>query len=159
MKPQLNIQFEKCNFADLQHCADFLKLLKAYMTDPMGDSKPLGNEKEKDLIHGLSSHPSSFVVFASVEAQRVAMATCFINFSTFKVKPYTNIHDIIVLSEYRGLGIGKALLEEIIRMAEEQGHCKVNLEVRDDNIVAQKLYNQLGFADCEPPMWFWTKCL
>ena len=159
MKPQLNLRFEKCNFAIPEHCKDFLELLKAYMTDPMGDAKPLSASQEKELIMGLSSHPSSFVLFASNEGVRVAMASCFINFSTFKVKPYTYLHDIIVYKNYRNLGIGKALLEEIIRMAEEEGHCKVTLEVREDNASAQQLYKELGFADCKPPMWFWTKNL
>ena len=94
-----------------------------------------------------------------MEGIRVAMASCFINLSTFKVKPYTYLHDIIVYKNYRNLGIGKALLEEIIRMAEEEGHCKVTLEVREDNASAQQLYKELGFAHCKPPMWFWTKNL
>ncbi len=159
MIPQLSIQFDKCNFANREHCYDFVALLRAYMTDPMGDAKPLDGLQEKDLIQGLSTHPSSYVLFAKVDGRCVAMATCFINFSTFKVMPYTNVHDIIVYKEYRGKGIGKALLEELIRNAEELGHCKVNLEVREDNMVAQRLYQELGFADSEPPMWFWTKAL
>ena len=84
---------------------------------------------------------------------------CFVNFSTFYVKPYLYIHDIVVLNEYRGKGIGKALMEMLIIKSIEKGHCKVTLEVREDNTVAQSLYKDLGFEECNPNMLFWTKKL
>ena len=48
-------------------------------------------------------------------------------------------------------------LEKLIELAQEREFCKVTLEVRDDNTVAQAMYKELGFADCEPKMHFWTK--
>jgi ribosomal protein S18 acetylase RimI-like enzyme len=125
----------------------------------MGGGTPLDDKLSQHLIAGLKAHPASFVLFISLKNEIAGLATCFINFSTFKAKPYINIHDIIVKKEMRGYGLGKALLNKIIAIATERGYCKVTLEVREDNTNAKTLYQSLGFKDTEPLMHFWTKAL
>lgn len=46
---------------------------------------------------------------------------------------------------YRGAGIGRAMLIEALRVAENIGIQKVELEVYHDNKAAMKLYQSLGF--------------
>ena len=130
------------------------------MTDKMGGKTPLTDEKNKLLIEGLKNHPTTFTLLAVYKGEFVGLTNSFINFATFSVKKFLNIHDVIVSSLYRGKGIGKRLLEENIRIAKEELDCaKITLEVRDDNKVAQQLYTSLGFKDSIPPMYFWTKYL
>jgi ribosomal protein S18 acetylase RimI-like enzyme len=66
---------------------------------------------------------------------------------------------VIVLKEFRGKGLGKALIAKLINISEERGYCKLTLEVREDNQNARQLYQSLGFRDCEPRMYFWTRKL
>jgi ribosomal protein S18 acetylase RimI-like enzyme len=129
------------------------------MEDPMGGSPAMTTQQELALLNGLHDHPASFVLFIYLNNMCIGLATCFINFSTFKAKPYLNIHDIIISSEFRGKGLGKNLLQKIIEIANERGYCKVTLEVRVDNTHAKTLYQNLGFKDTEPVMHFWTKTL
>jgi ribosomal protein S18 acetylase RimI-like enzyme len=129
------------------------------MEDPMGGHEPHDNASSEELVNGLAAHPSSFVLFAKINKLYVGMVTCFINFSTFKAKPYLNIHDVIVIKEFRGKNIGRKLLEKCIDIARERSYCKITLEVRDDNTTAKKLYKSLDFMECEPVMHFWTKVL
>jgi ribosomal protein S18 acetylase RimI-like enzyme len=152
-------EFIFCDYTNPSHQQAFIALLNHYMTDPMGGCAELTPEQEKSLIDGMASHPSGFVLFAQVNKKMVGLATCFINFSTFRVKPYLNVHDIVVLKALRGKGVGRKLLEKCIDIARERDYCKVTLEVRDDNIHAQALYKSLGFKDCEPVMHFWTNVL
>lgn len=63
-----------------------------------------------------------------------------------------NLHELVVISEYRGLGIATHLINEFIaisrRKNKKQGR-KVNgviLWVGKDNHRAQKLYKNLGFT-------------
>jgi len=156
---QYNHSFSFCDFKNTMHCQKLIELLNHYMLDPMGDSPPLSFEQGQRLIQGLSSHPSCFVLFVITNNEFAGLATCFINFSTFKAKPFINIHDIIVHQNYRGKGIGRKLLEKIIEIAEERNYCKITLEVREDNLPAKKLYDDLGFKDTEPLMHFWTKTI
>lgn len=154
-----NVDFTFCDYSNPLHCSKLTELLNCYIADPMGGGTPLDNEKSQQLITGLQAHPSCFVLFVSLNNEIAGLATCFINFSTFKAKPYINIHDIIVKKEMRGCGLGKVLLNKIIAIAIEQNYCKVTLEVREDNTNAKALYQSLGFKDTEPLMHFWTKSI
>jgi ribosomal protein S18 acetylase RimI-like enzyme len=77
----------------------------------------------------------------------VGLAVCFLGFSTFAARPLINIHDLAVLPEYRGRGIGRRLLERVEAKGHALGCAKLTLEVRADNHRAQRLYQQVGFGD------------
>ncbi|MBN2744424.1 MAG: GNAT family N-acetyltransferase [Marinilabiliaceae bacterium] len=148
-----------CDYENPTHLQELARMLNHYMADPMGGAEPLNKLQQLRLVDGLANHPASFVLFITVDDQVAGMATCFINFSTFRVKPYINVHDIVVDARYRGQGLGRQLMQRIIGIAAERDYCKVTLEVRDDNAVAQSLYRSLGFDECEPRMFYWQKVL
>ena len=153
------ITFEFCDFENPVHLNALADLLNMYMTDPMGDAPPLNKLQQLRLVDGLANHPSSFVLFELLDEVIVGLATCFINFSTFKVNSYLNIHDFFVHPDYRGKGLANSLMHELIRISNERKYCKITLEVREDNFIAQGLYKSLGFEECRPSMLFWTKTL
>jgi ribosomal protein S18 acetylase RimI-like enzyme len=51
-----------------------------------------------------------------------------------------------VVADYRGRGIGRALLETTLRAAKERGVTRVELTVRVDNERAKRLYERCGFV-------------
>jgi len=55
------------------------------------------------------------------------------------------IGNVAVHPDWRGRGIGRALVEAAVRQASEQGGIWVGLEVREDNSVARRLYDRMGF--------------
>lgn len=57
------------------------------------------------------------------------------------------IFSLAVHREYRGMGIGTALTEANIEYMRSEGVKKVTLEVRESNIMAQRLYRRLGFSE------------
>lgn len=151
------LTFQFCDYANEYHVKRFVELINHYMSDPMGDAKPLTTLQQLHLLDGMQNHPASFVLFALSGEEIIGLTTCFINFSTFKVKPYLNIHDVIIEAKYRGAGLGKQLVQQCINIATERKYCKVTLEVRADNGAAKYLYTGLGFKESEPVMHFWTK--
>jgi ribosomal protein S18 acetylase RimI-like enzyme len=155
----MDVQIITCNLSEPKHRNQLVALISAYMADTMGGSQHMPGFVAENLPQVLASHPSNMILFALVNGQYAGIITCFINISTFVAKPYFNVHDIVVLPQYRANGIGRALLNKVIEIARERGYCKVNLEVRADNEQARHLYASLGFADTEPPMLFWTKWL
>ena len=155
----MTISFEQCDYENPMHLEALVGLLNHYMTDPMGDALPLDKLKQLRLVDGLANHPSALVLFVLNEGEIAGLATCFINFSTFNVKPYLYIHDIIVYESFRGKGLGKALMLQLIELSQDRDYCKITLEVREDNLRARELYCSLGFGECNPDMLFWTKKL
>jgi streptothricin acetyltransferase len=59
---------------------------------------------------------------------------------------FAYVEDLVVNPEYRGEGIGRALLEHGIRWARENGFPGVMLETQDDNVPACTLYQSCGFV-------------
>lgn len=57
----------------------------------------------------------------------------------------TEIVNVCVRSDLRGLGIGRALLTRTVALCRKGGTKKLMLEVRKSNSVAIKLYESLGF--------------
>ncbi len=149
----------ECDFVNPTHCEALAELMNAYITDKMGGGQPYSHHQRNILIEGLKNHPSKLVLFIAADDKIIGLANCFINFATFSLKPFINIHDVIVLKEYRGRGAGKILLEGVIDFARKKGCSKITLEVRKDNIVAQNLYRSLDFNESDPPYFFWTKYL
>ncbi|MFW5879395.1 MAG: GNAT family N-acetyltransferase [bacterium] len=153
------IHITRCDFNNKIHQLEFVKLLGCYMEDSMGLGEKVDEKKRISAFQGLSEIPTAFVLFAINEDNYIGMATCFYSFSTFHAKNLINIHDIIILPDYRGKGVGKKLMQEIIKMAKNNNCIKVTLEVRHDNNRAKSLYRSLGFSDTTPPMYFWEKKL
>jgi len=154
------IKIIKCDFNNPAHCQAEKDLMREYMTDKMGGQKPLDKEGNQSLIEGLKKQSNALVLLAIYKDEYVGLTNSFVNFATFTVHNFLNIHDVIVKKSHRGMGIGKKLLEENIRIASEELNCsKITLEVREDNVIAQILYQRLGFKHCEPKMYFWTKAL
>jgi len=142
-----------------QHCNQVVKLLNDYMNDPMGNNNPMPKGLGSQIISGLKQHSGFLGFFVLAGDQFAGLANCNINFSTFQAKPLINIHDFIVAPECRNIGAGHFLLRGIINYATQNGFCRVNLEVREDNLAAKSLYKKMGFSDCVPRMMFWERKL
>ena len=128
------------------HQQAVVDLIDAYSRDPMGDGKPLPDDVKQRLIPGLRDHPTT-IAFLAYEADKpIGIALCFRGFSSFYAKPLINIHDLAVLPEYRGQGIGKRLLDAVAEHGRHIGCCKLTLETQEHNYKAQTLYKGVGFA-------------
>lgn len=55
------------------------------------------------------------------------------------------ITNVAVLPEYRRYGIGNAIMEEFIKIAQNYEMIGITLEVKISNLPAQKLYTKFGF--------------
>lgn len=139
------IQISVADYADAEQRAAIPYLLDAYARDLLGFRKALDEPVLQNLVTGLEAFPTAIVLLARVAEAYVGMAICFLGFSTFNAQPLINIHDFMVLKEYRNRGIGKALLREVERIARERQCCKITLEVQMKNTAARGIYQSFGF--------------
>lgn len=134
--------------ADLTDPGDargILEVLDSYASDDMGTGQPLATDIRERIVPGLRDYPTTLVLLATLDKLIVGVAVCFFGFSTFRASALLNIHDLAVLPNYRGRGIGRLLLQEVEKRARQHDCCKVTLEVRTDNVRARRLYEQFGF--------------
>lgn len=84
--------------------------------------------------------------------QWVAIAECsVVGWCDISVKPrptlaHSGVLGMGVRREYRGCGIGGALIRATLEAAHERSFTRVELTVRADNVRAKRLYDRLGFA-------------
>jgi GNAT superfamily N-acetyltransferase len=83
-------------------------------------------------------------VVAEVNDQIIGFALFFSNYSTFVTKSGIYLEDIFVLPEYRGAGIGKALIKYLANLAVERGCGRLEWSVLDWNQPAINFYESIG---------------
>jgi len=99
-----------------------------------------------DLLRHHLFGPEAFAsaLLAEVEGQAVGFALYFRHFSTFLTRPGLYLEDLFVLPEFRGRGIGKALLARVAQEAVAKGYGRLEWMVLDWNQPAMEFYRRLG---------------
>jgi len=123
------------DYLNEQHAKDIGFLLNCYAEDPMGGGVSLPEHTKVNLAKELAKLPHAFSVICYINDKPAGLINCFEAFSTFKCQPLINIHDIVVVSENRGLGICQKMLSKVESLAKEKGCCKITLEVLEGNNV------------------------
>lgn len=145
----MSIEIREANLAESVDAAALLEVLDSYARDPMGGASPLSADVRQRLVPALREQPGALVLLAFDGVHPVGLATCFYGFSTFAARPLLNVHDLAVVADRRGRGIGRALLVAAEERARARGCAKLTLEVREDNARARRLYGEQGFRDFE----------
>lgn len=160
----MNIEIIQADYTNAQHGEDLLMLLGAYALDPMGGGEALSEYVKENLVATMAKRNDVFTLLCYVDAKPAGIMNCVEGFSTFSCKALINIHDVGVLSEYRGLGISGELFHQVEKMAIDKGCGKLTLEVLEGNKIAQNAYTKYGFSgyELDPEMGkaiFWQKKL
>jgi GNAT superfamily N-acetyltransferase len=102
--------------------------------------------------HLFGPRPAAEAALAELDGNAVGFALWFTTFSTFRGQPGVYLEDIFVKSEFRGRGIGKALLAAVAARAVERGCGRLEWSVLNWNSPAIGFYRALGAR----PMEEWT---
>ncbi len=147
----MTMQIIEANLGDEALVRGIIDVLDSYAREPVGGQEPLATDVRERLLRELKTVDAAVILAAlDDDARVVGVAVCFRGYSTFKARPLLNIHDLAVLPEKRGHGVGTALLAAVERKARADGCCKLTLEVLDDNTGARRLYESAGFGDGGP---------
>jgi GNAT superfamily N-acetyltransferase len=88
--------------------------------------------------------PRVFCEMAETEGNIAGFALWFYTFSTFAGRPGIYLEDLFVKPEFRGRGIGKALLQHLARRCVEEGLGRFEWSVLDWNEPAIQFYRAQG---------------
>ncbi len=90
------------------------------------------------------SRPSFALLVAEWDGQPAAYAFFFDYYSTFEGRGGLFLEDLYVRDQYRGKGIGKALLVRVASIARQENCFGVRWQVLDWNTPAIEFYKGLG---------------
>lgn len=126
--------------ADVRLILDLIKGLAAY--EKLSHEVVADEVALRDTLFG--EHPAAEVIIAEYEAEPAGFALFFHNYSTFLGKRGLYLEDLFVKPEFRGRGIGKALLVCLAGIAVERDCGRFEWSVLDWNEPAIRFYKGLG---------------
>lgn len=110
------------------------------------DMSDLTADKEKEWINKHIEQPGHLFIVAEVNGRIVGSAD--LHNGNRKRIQHVGTLGITVIKDFRGLGVGKALMEALLNWALDNPLIeKIGLEVFDVNKPAIELYNKLGFIE------------
>ncbi|HTJ28944.1 MAG TPA: GNAT family N-acetyltransferase [Acidobacteriaceae bacterium] len=130
--------------ADVSLILEFIRALAIYEREPDAVTAT-----EADLLRdGFGEQPYFHCLIAEHDSgeggKPAGFAFYFFNYSTWTGRPGLYLEDLFVHPEFRGLGIGKALLARVAAIAVEKGCPRLQWEVLDWNKPAVDFYASLG---------------
>ena len=109
---------------------------------------------EDDLRKTIFEQNCAEVFIAEWDGKAAGFSLFFQNYSTFLGKPGIYLEDLFVKPDFRGLGIGSALLINLARIAKQRGCGRFEWSVLDWNTPAIDFYKSLGAEMMDG----WTTC-
>ena len=126
---------------DVPQILNFIQLLGEY--EKLSHEVVATEQLLHDTLFGKKSYAE--VLIAETDSnQSAGFALFFSNYSTFLAKPGIHLEDLFVLPEFRGLGLGKALLKELARLTLERDCGRLEWAVLDWNKPAIDFYQSQG---------------
>ncbi len=90
---------------------------------------------------------SMFARVAVVEGSVAGFAHCVVHPATWVSEPSCYLEDLYVTPECRGLGHGRALLDDLLALCRERKYARIYWHTHDHNATARKLYDTYTPAD------------
>jgi len=126
--------------ADVPQILAFVRALAVYEREPDAVSAT----EEGLLRDGFGPNPFYSCLIAEHGGKPAGFALYFFNYSTWMGRPGLYLEDLFVEVEFRGLGIGKALLQRVAAIAIEMNCPRLQWEVLDWNTQAVDFYRAMG---------------
>lgn len=97
-----------------------------------------------DLLHAMVPH--CYAMLAAFDGERCAgLSGYWIGHKLYSGR-YLEIANFMVDGPYRSQGVGRSLVDELVRIAEREGCRHVMLDAYLDNTTAHGFYERLGFV-------------
>jgi len=130
--------------------ADSDRLVGAYewLFEPPGKRPPRWEPSvAKDRLDRLASSPSAAMLVAERDGEMVGFCSIYLDIESVRYGRRAWVEDLAVGSQHRSSGVGKRLLDEAKRWADERHATRLVLESADARTAAHRFYER------EAPSW------
>lgn len=143
-----DIRVRPARNSDAATIVRFVKALAEFEKEPLENVRL---DEEAVLDHAFGDKPRFEVLIAELDRSPVGMILFFENYSTWAALPGIWIEELFVEELFRGQGVGRALMDSVVQLAESRNCGRVELAVLDWNPAAE-FYRSRGFE----PLGDWT---
>jgi len=106
---------------------------------------PSTSAETRDRLWRVKGAEGVFVCVAELDGEVAGLATCHKFFAVHLTEPAVWLTSLVVSSEYRGEGIGQALVAECEAWAKSQGAKRLSLTSANHRDGAHQFYLSLGY--------------
>lgn len=118
--------------------------------------KPSDPELARTYLRERLKNQESIIFGAWESEELVGFMQLYPSYSSLRVVKDWVLNDLYVELDVRGRGIGERLIRKALAFAEEQGAERVELVTGVSNLMAQRLYEKIGFVQPAPDTDFFT---
>jgi ribosomal protein S18 acetylase RimI-like enzyme len=97
--------------------------------------------------HGFGPHPDFRALIAECKGASVGLAVYFSEFSTWRGRRGFYIQDIYVTPDQQGAGVGRRLINAVLKRARNDGAVYLRLAADRSNAAAIRFYRRIGFRE------------
>ena len=138
----MNINFR---FATAEDTALILKFIRKF--DQFQHNMDTVTATEESLKKWVFEEGKAEALFALDGDKEIGFVLCNHSFSAHQGKPALFLECFFIEEEYRGQGIGAALIRKVAQTCIERGWVRVECNSPDWNAASVKFYNHLGFEE------------
>jgi len=138
--PQKTYTIRPATVADLDTIFQLLQLKAEFDGCPSSVRATIA-QLQQDLF----GNPSLVsILLAAVDGEAIGFASYHSIYSTFLAKPGIWLDDLYLKPNFRGQGIGRALMQQLKHIAQAQGCARVDWTVAATNLNGIKFYEAMG---------------
>ena len=117
--------------------------------DPIYSTSPDAEKTMRRFLADLTTSSLSFLFVAILDDETIGFISGDLREGspTFHPKTWASVDDVYVAPEYRSLGVGRALLENVEFWARDKGASGISLQVAAANERGRSFYGRLGFRE------------
>ena len=138
----MSLAIRSATAADVPLILSFIRALAEY--EKLLPEVEATEERLRATLFPADGRAPAECVIAFASGEPAGFALFFSNYSTFLAKPGLYLEDLFVKPEFRGRGIGKALLLHLAKLANARGCGRMEWSVLDWNEPAIAFYESLG---------------
>jgi GNAT superfamily N-acetyltransferase len=124
--------------------ARWLELFKEYV---IFYKSKVSDEQFELTWQRIHSDFNMYGLIAELDGQIVGLAHYIFRPSTWEVKDFCYLEDLFVDPKVRGAGVGRALINELEKIAIAKGSKRLYWTTAPDNEVARRLYDKVAITD------------
>lgn len=141
--------------ATLEDLDTLTELFNLYRLFQKQESDEIG---AKNYLQERLENKEATIFIASIDDQSAGFALLYPSFTSVGMQRSWILNDLYVKESFRNQGVAHELLHEVIEFAKSTNANGVALETCDDNYVAQRLYEKVGFKK-EENLFYYLSCI
>ncbi len=144
-RPDESVTIRLAERSDAETIVHFVQELARFEKEPLEN---VHIDERAVLEHGFGDRPRFEAMIAEDAGNPVGLALFFENYSTWTARPGIWIEELFVEERFRGLGIGRRLVDSVVELAKSRGCGRVELAALDWN-PATDFYRSQGFEELD----------